>query len=205
LCTVHHFGKHLSLDNRENDANVTGQKEPGRHYKHSTKRRGIMRQNRTIVGLMLALGLGLLLVAPAMAQAPGPLPPDVYGPIAKGYDLIMDGKYDAAAAEFLKATQKDKNNPFALNNLAAIEAQKGNYKTAMALLQQALPQAANYKDKVAQTCFVAGLCNAVKPTKEMGATSTIAPIIQENIAKLQPKLEAMPPKPAEPPPMSPKK
>lgn len=164
-----------------------------------------MRQMRTIVGLVLAVGLCLLLVAPAMAQTPGPLPADVYGPIAKGYDLVMEGKYDAAAAEFRKATEKDKNNPFALNNLAAIESQKGNYRGAMALLQQALPQANNYKDKVAQTCFVAGLCNAVKPQKELGATSTIAPIIEENIAKLKPKIEAMPPQPSGPPPMSPKK
>ncbi len=154
---------------------------------------------------MLAVGMCLLLVASAMAQTPGPLPADIYGPIAKGYDLILDGKYDAAAAEFKKATEKDKNNPFALNNLAAIESQKGNYKSAMALLEQALPQAEKYKDKVAQTCFVAGLCNAVKPQKELGPTSTIAPIIKENIAKLKPKLEAMPPKPASPPPMDIKK
>jgi len=164
-----------------------------------------MRQMRSVVSLMLAVGMCLLLVAPATAQAPGPLPADIYGPIAKGYDLILDGKYDAAAEQFKKATQKDKNNPFALNNLAAIESQKGNYKEAMALLQQALPQAENYKDKVAQTCFVAGLCNAVKPKKELGATSTIAPIIKENIDKLKPKIEAMAPKPAAPPAMDVKK
>ncbi|MGQ9689508.1 MAG: tetratricopeptide repeat protein [Desulfobaccales bacterium] len=164
-----------------------------------------MRQMHSVVVFLLAVGVCLLLVAPAKAQTPGPLPADIYGHIAKGYDLILDGKYDAAAEQFKQATQKDKNNPFALNNLAAIESHKGNYQAAMALLQQALPQAQNYKDQVAQTCFVAGLCNAVKPKKELGPTSTIAPIIQENINKLKPKLEAMPPTPAAPPAMDVKK
>jgi hypothetical protein len=48
---------------------------------------------------------------------------------------------------------------------------------------------------------VAGLCTAVKPSREMGSVSTIAPIIKDNIAKLQPKIEALPPQPSSPPPM----
>ena len=75
----------------------------------------------------------------------------------------------------------------------------------MALLKQATTHADKYKNKVSQTCFVAGLCNAVKVSKEMGAVSMIAPIIQENIAKLKPKVEALPPQPSTPPPMSPLK
>jgi len=163
-----------------------------------------MRKLRLVFGLVLAVGLCLLLVASASAQrdmSEEDFPGDVYGPINEGYKLLMDGKYEAAAVQFEKATKIDNDNPFALNNLAAIESQKGNYKEAMALLQQATASAPKYKQKVSQTCFVAGLCNAVKPQKELGATSTIAPIIQENIAKLKPKLEAMPPKPAEPPKM----
>jgi tetratricopeptide (TPR) repeat protein len=164
-----------------------------------------MRKLRVVFGLVLAVGLCLLLAAPALAgppgQAEGVISADVYGPIEQGYGLLMEGKYDAAAAQFKIATEKDNTNPFALNNLAAIESQKGNYKGAMALLQQATAKADIYKQKVAQTCFVAGLCNAVKPTKELGPTSTIAPIIQENIAKLKPKLEAMPPEPSSPPKM----
>jgi len=163
-----------------------------------------MRKLRLVFGLVLAVGLCLLLVASASAQtrqAEGLYPGDVYGPIEQGYGLLMDGKYEAAAVQFEKATKIDNTNPFALNNLAAIESQKGNYKEAMALLEQAAASAPKYKQKVSQTCFVAGLCNAVKPQKELGATSTIAPIIQENIAKLKPKLEAMPPKSAEPPKM----
>lgn len=160
-----------------------------------------MRKLCSVVSLVLAVGLGLLLVVPTSAQFPGEgsMSGEVYGYIDKGYAFLMEGKYDAAAMEFKKATQLDNTNPFALNNLAAIESQKGNYKSAMALLQQATIKADKYKEKVGQTCFVAGLCNAVKPKKELGPTSTIAPIVQDNIAKLKPKLDAMPPSPTEPP------
>ena len=163
-----------------------------------------MRKLRVGFGLVLAVGLCLLLAAPAMAQtrqAEGQIPADVWGPIEQGYGLLMEGKYDAAAVQFKKATEIDNHNPFALNNLAAIASQKGDYRGAMALLQQATMKADTYKQKVAQTCFVAGLCNATKPTKELGATSTIAPIVQENIAKLKPKIAAMPPEPSSPPKM----
>jgi Flp pilus assembly protein TadD len=163
-----------------------------------------MRKLRVGFGLVLAVGLCLLLAAPAMAQtrqAEGQIPADVWGPIEQGYGLLMEGKYDAAAVQFKKATEIDNHNPFALNNLAAIASQKGDYKGAMALLEQATVKADAYKQKVAQTCFVAGLCNATKPTKELGATSTIAPIVQENIAKLKPKIAAMPPEPSSPPKM----
>jgi tetratricopeptide (TPR) repeat protein len=151
---------------------------------------------------MLAVGLCLLLAAPATAQeTPGIIPADLWTPLNEGYALLAAGEYDAATAQFKKVTKKDLNNPFALNNLAAIASQKGDYKGALALLKQATTHADKYKNKVSQTCFVAGLCNAVKVSKEMGAVSTIAPIIQENIAKVEPKVKALPPEPSTPPPM----
>ena len=160
-------------------------------------------QKRSV--LVMALGLCLLLAVPAMAQlttwGSGPFPVEIYGPLNDGFDLIQAGKYDLAAVKFQKVLETDPNNPFALNNLAAIEDQKGNYQTAMALLQQATTHADEYKQRVAQTCYVAGLCTAAKPTKEMGANSTIAPIVRDNIAKLQTKINALPPAPASPPPM----
>jgi tetratricopeptide (TPR) repeat protein len=165
-----------------------------------------MRKVRWVVGLSLTLGLCLLLAAPVMAAYwDGPFPADVYGPLNEGYDLLAAGKYDAAAVQFEKVTKIDNTNPFALNNLAAIQEQKGHLREAMALLQQATMKADMYKQQVAQTCFVAGLCTAVKPKKTMGATSTIAPIIQDNIAKLTPKIEALPPQSSSPPPMAPAK
>ena len=160
-------------------------------------------QKRSV--LVMALGLCLLLAVPAMAQlttwGSGPFPASIYGPLSDGFDLTQAGKYDLAAEKFKEVLKVDLNNPFALNNLAAIEEQKGNYQTAMALLQQATTHADEYKQRVAQTCFVAGLCTAVKPTREIGATSTIAPIVRDNIAKLQTKINALPPAPASPPPM----
>lgn len=159
-----------------------------------------MRHKRSVVGLVLVVGLCLLLATPAMAQ-PRPMAEDVYTPIAKGYDFIRAGNYEAAKMEFKKAVERDTNNPFALNNLAAIKSQEGNLKDAMAFLQQATLKADAYLDQVEQTCFVAGLCNAVKPTKIVGPTSTIAPIIQDNIAKLKAKMAASPapPEPSRPP------
>lgn len=165
-----------------------------------------MRKLRWVVGL--TLGLCLLMAIPVLAQSDyvsGVFPSQIYGPLNQGYKLLADGKYDAAAVEFEKVTKIDNTNPFALNNLAAIQEQKGHLREAMALLQQATLKADLYKQQVAQTCFVAGLCTAVKPKQEMGATSTIAPIIRDNIAKLQPKIDALPPQPSSPTPMTPKK
>jgi tetratricopeptide (TPR) repeat protein len=165
-----------------------------------------MRKVRWVVGL--TLGLCLLMAVPVLAQSDyisGPFPSDIYSALDQGYNLLAAGKYDAAAVQFEKVTKIDNTNPFALNNLAAIQEQKGHLREAMALLQQATMKADMYHQKVSQTCFVAGLCTAVKPSKEMGATSTIAPIIRDNIAKLEPKIKALPPQPSSPPPMSPKK
>ncbi len=164
-----------------------------------------MRQVRSATSLVLALGLCLLLAVPVMAQlttwGSGPFPVSIYRPLNEGFDALNAGKYDLAAEKFKEVLKVDMNNPFALNNLAAIQEQKGHLREAMAYLQQATVNADAYKQKVVQTCFVAGLCTAVKPSKEMGPTSTIAPIIQDNIAKLQPKIDALPPSPTSPPPM----
>lgn len=164
-----------------------------------------MRQKRSASVMVLALGLCLLLAVPVLAQlttwGSGPFPVSIYRPLNEGFDAINAGKYDLAAEKFKEVLKVDMNNPFALNNLAAIEEQKGHLRGAMALLQQATTHASEYLQKTTQTCFVAGLCTAVKPSKEMGPTSTIAPIVQDNIAKLQPKIDALPPAPSSPPPM----
>jgi tetratricopeptide (TPR) repeat protein len=164
-----------------------------------------MRQVRSATSLVLALGLCLMLAVPVMAQlttwGSGPFPVSIYGPLNEGFDALNAGNYDLAAVKFKEVLKVDVNNPFALNNLAAIEEQKGHYREAMAFLQQATSHASEYLQKVTQTCFVAGLCTAVKPSKEMGSISTIAPIVQDNITKLQPKIDALPPQPSSPPPM----
>lgn len=185
-----------------------------------------MRHTRKCLFIMVIMALSLALTIPAFAQgaktgeAPGPgaqsapagtvrggamMPDDVYTPISKGYDLIRDSKYEAAQGQFATATKLDKFNPFALNNLAVLDERDGKLNDALAHLKDATIHAAEYKDKVAQTCFVGGGCMAVKPVKEMGETSSILPIIQDNIKKLEAKIAATgtPPPPGSPPPIVP--
>ena len=90
-----------------------------------------------------------------------------------------------------------------MNNLAAIEEKKGKLKDAVAYLEGATMYAKDYLDKVEQTCFVGGLCNAVKPVQILGTESAIAPIVAENLKKLKEKVAAtpMPPEPSTPPKM----
>ena len=126
---------------------------------------------------------------------------DVITPIANGYDLLREGKYEAAEYQFKDALKRDRYNPFALNNLAVLQERNGNYKDALAYLTDAKAHAPEYFEQVAQTCFVGGLCNAVKPLRKLGTTSTIAPIVDDNYNKLQDKIakNPAPPEPSTPP------
>ncbi|RJR42833.1 MAG: tetratricopeptide repeat protein [Deltaproteobacteria bacterium] len=128
---------------------------------------------------------------------------DVLTPIAKGYDLLRGGKYEAAEYQFKDALSRDRYNPFALNNLAVLQEKNGKFKDALAYLTDAKAHAAEYLEQVEQTCFVGGLCNAVKPLRKLGPTSTVAPIVDENYQKLQDKIAKNPtaPEPSTPPPM----
>ncbi len=157
------------------------------------------------VALLSVLSL-VLLASVAMAQ-PRPMPEDVFTPLTKGYDFMRDGKYEAAEFEFQAALKKDRYNPFALNNLAAVSVQKGKLKEAMAYLVDAQTHAKDYLDKFQEVCFTEGLCTGVKPLKVMGTESAIAKTIQDNMAKLKAKMDASPapPVPSSPPPMEEKK
>jgi tetratricopeptide (TPR) repeat protein len=168
------------------------------------------------------LAIGLIFGSVALAQTTtGPVPEptvgepkqrsgpralmaeDVFTPIAKGYDLLRDGKYEAAEYQFADALKRDRYNPFALNNLAVLQERNGKMKDALAYLTDAKAHAPEYFEQVEQTCFVGGLCNAVKPVRKLGATSVIAPIVDENYNKLQEKMAKTPtaPEPSTPPPM----
>jgi Tfp pilus assembly protein PilF len=161
---------------------------------------------KSLVFLMVA-ALALLLASPVLAQPKGGamMKEDVFTPIAKGYDFIRDGKYEAAKFEFKNAVAKDPNNSFALNNLAVLEEQGGKFNDAMAFLKQATVAAADYKDKVAQTCFAGGGCMAVKPVRAVADKSAIADIVAENIKKLEAKMAAAktPAPPGSPPAVMP--
>jgi Flp pilus assembly protein TadD len=149
-----------------------------------------------------ALAVFLVISTSALAQ-PRPMTNDVFNPIAKGFDLMRAGKYQAAQFEFKKALKMDRYNPFALNNLAALSAHQGHLKEAMAFLTDAGKYAKDYHNKFQQVCFTEGLCTAVKPVKAMGTESVIAKVIAENMAKLKAKMAAhpSPPVPSTPPAM----
>jgi len=151
-----------------------------------------------LVALMAIVALGTLIPTLALAQ-PRQLDNDAFTRLTRGYDQMQAGKYEAAEAEFKDALKMDRYNPFALNNLAAIAEKNGKLKDAMAYLVDAKTHAKEYVNKVQQTCFVGGLCAAVKPEKVTGTESTIAPVIAENILKLEPKIKALPPEPTAPP------
>ena len=166
-----------------------------------------MRNTRKYVILAVVAALCLLMTMPVMAQPKGGrmMQMDAFTPIAAGYDFVREGKYEAAKNEFGKAVKADRYNPFALNNLAVLDEREGKLNDALANLKDAATYANDYLDKVTQTCFAGGGCLAVKPLRELGEKSSIAPIIQENIQKLQAKIAATgtPPPPGSPPPMVP--
>lgn len=156
----------------------------------------------SVVLALSVLAMFLVVTSSALAQ-PRIMPEDVFTPLTKGYDLMREGKYEAAEFEFKSALSKDRYNPFALNNLAAIKAQQGKLKDALAYLTDAQTYAKDYLQKYQQVCFTEGLCTGVKPVKEVGNESAIAKVIGENMAKLKAKIAATPehPVPSSPPPM----
>jgi tetratricopeptide (TPR) repeat protein len=168
-----------------------------------------MRNTRKYVIFTVVAALCLFMAMPVLAQPKGGalMAMDAFTPIAQGYDFVREGNYEAAKNEFAKAVKADRHNPFALNNMAVLEEREGKLNDALATLKDATTEAGAYFDKVTQTCFAGGGCLAVKPLRELGEKSSIAPIIQENIQKLQAKIAATgtAPPPGTAPPMVPPK
>lgn len=156
----------------------------------------------SLVLALSALAIFLVITSVVMAQ-PRMMTKDVFTPLTMGYDFMRAGKYEAAQEQFHIALKRDRFNPFALNNLAAIAAQQGKYKDALSYLTDASKYANDYKHKYQQVCFTGGLCTGVKPIKEVGNESVIAKVIAENMTKLKAKMAAhpSPPVPSSPPPM----
>ncbi len=162
---------------------------------------------RKYVIFTVVAALCLFMALPVLAQPKGGalMSMDAFTPIAQGYDFVREGKYEAAKNEFAKAVKADRHNPFALNNMAVLEEREGKLNDALANLKDATTYADQYLDKMTQTCFAGGGCLAVKPLREKGEKSSIAPVIQENIAKLEAKIKATgtAPPAGSPPPMVP--
>ena len=115
------------------------------------------------------------------------MPNEAFTLIFQGYDFIREGKYKNAKKQFALAVQRDRNNPFALNNMAVLKEREGNLTGALADLKNAGSHAHRYLDNVTQTCFAGGESLAAKPLREKVDRSAIALIIQENINKLETK------------------
>jgi tetratricopeptide (TPR) repeat protein len=166
-----------------------------------------MRNSRKYVIFTVVAALCLFMAMPVLAQPKGGalMKMDAFTPIAQGYNFVRQGKYAAAKNQFEKAVKADRYNPFALNNMAVLEERAGHLNAALANLKDATTYADKYLDKVSQTCFAGGGCLAVRPLREKGSASSIAPIIQENIKKLEAKIKATghKPPPVTPPPMTP--
>jgi tetratricopeptide (TPR) repeat protein len=143
-----------------------------------------------LVNLLVIVSFSLV-CSLAMAQ-PRPMTEDIYTPLARGYGLMADGKYELAKKEFEKVIQSDPDNPYANNNLAAIAEREGKLKQALGYLNAAAAKADQYPYKISkQVCFPAGLCTAIKPEREYTTTTgtSIAAVIGDNISKLQKKME----------------
>jgi tetratricopeptide (TPR) repeat protein len=167
----------------------------------------MMQHSHKCLLFIVIIALSLVLTIPVFAQSGSPsspsaqlassdtvkggalMPEDVYTPIAKGYELIRDGKYEAAKKEFDNALKLDPNNPFALNNLAVIEEREGNHNKALAILKDALVQATDYKDQIAQPCLASGSIIAVRPMRGVAKKSQIVSIIGENLKKIKANIE----------------
>jgi serine/threonine protein kinase len=123
------------------------------------------------------------------SPTPPELSSDAFTPIVQGYDFIREGKYELAKNQFAIAVKGDRYNSFALNNLAVLKEREGKMNDALADLKDASIHANKYLEKVTQTCFAGGGSLAAKPIREKGDRSSIAVIIQENIKKIEAKLQ----------------
>ena len=140
-----------------------------------------------IIASLALVSLFAILPSLTVAQ-PRPMTEDVFTPLDKGYVFMKMGKYQAAQEQFHIALKRDRYNPFALNNLAAIAAQEGKLRDAMAYLTDANTFAKDYHQQYAEICFTAGLWRVVKPLKKLGTESTIEKVIAENMKKLKKRI-----------------
>jgi tetratricopeptide (TPR) repeat protein len=128
------------------------------------------------------------------------MPEDIYSRIVKGYNLMQKKNYAGAQIEFEAVIKVDHDNPFALNNLAAIKEQQGKLQEAEAIMLKAQVRAKDYYDMVDQYYWIGGQIAAVRPATKAMPDSKISGIVAENLLRLQSKLAMIPKCP--PPPKS---
>jgi tetratricopeptide (TPR) repeat protein len=112
--------------------------------------------------------------------------------MVQGYDLLEAGKMRQAQQFYEEILKQEPGNPLALNNLAAIMVNKQKYKEALAYLEEALPQAQDYKVRVNRVCDVEGICLAFRPLENVYGNQDLVPLIKLNIAMVKDRLKATP-------------
>ena len=118
---------------------------------------------------------------------------DITSTLLKSFDLMQKQKYAEADKLLDKVLKQDPGNPLALNNKAAILAQKKEgLDKADTLLKEALPKAKGYMVQVNKVCKVGGLCSAFAPVIGTSGNEDLEPLIKNNIEMVKSMMEAGP-------------
>jgi tetratricopeptide (TPR) repeat protein len=118
---------------------------------------------------------------------------DINSTLLKSFDLMQNQKYAEADRLLDRVLKHDPGNPLALNNKAAILAQKKEgLDKADTLLKQALPKAKGYMVQVNKVCKVGGLCSAFAPVTAGSGNEDLEPLIKNNIEMVKGMMEAGP-------------
>jgi tetratricopeptide (TPR) repeat protein len=147
--------------------------------------------------ICITLALALIGAGVALAQEKKAAKPaketEINKALLDSFELMQKQKYDAANKLLDKVLQKDPGNPLALNNKAAILAQKKEgLDKADTLLNQALPKSKGYMVQVNKVCKVGGLCSAFSPVTGSSGNQDLEPLIKNNIEILKGMMEAGP-------------
>ncbi len=127
---------------------------------------------------ILCLVLALVLCGAVMAFAQKAK--DVNAMLIESYDLLEQGKFDAAEKNLKAVLAQDPGNPLALNNMAAVMVKKKKFDKADTYLKQALPRAKGYMVQINRVCQVGGICLAFKPVVGSTGNQELAPLVMLN-------------------------
>jgi tetratricopeptide (TPR) repeat protein len=127
---------------------------------------------------ILCLALALVLCGAVMAYAQKAK--DVNAMLIESYDLLEQGKFDAAEKTLKAVLATDPGNPLALNNMAAVMVKKKKFDKADTYLNQALPRAKGFMVQINRVCQVGGNCLAFKPVTGSTGNQELAPLIMLN-------------------------
>jgi tetratricopeptide (TPR) repeat protein len=143
--------------------------------------------------ICIALALSFLGVGVALAKSKKDKGLNITKALLDSFELMQNQKFKEADKLLDKVLKKDPGNPLALNNKAAILAQKKEgLDKADTLLNQALPKSKGYMVQVNKVCKVQGLCSAFAPVTGSTGSEDLEPLIQNNIKLIKEMMKAGP-------------